>query len=138
MRCPRRPGQFFVRFNRSSLRYPAPLNIDQPMAYKKHLTVLMQLNIITTISKTGKKPTAIQPSLTLANTQGDAETSFRSLIFLFKKFNVHVLFLQFQRIDEGGQLAKACREELSDEVYLERLVRVILLLLINLGTHPIC
>ena len=38
---------------------------------------------------------------------------------------VHVLFLQFQRIDEGGQLAKACREELSDEVYLERLVRVI-------------
>jgi len=29
----------------------------------------------------------------------------------------------FQRIDEGGQLAKACREELCDEVYLERLVR---------------
>ena len=75
--------------------------------------------------KTGKKPTAIQLSLTLASTQGDAETSFRSLTFLLKKFNVHVLFLQFQRIDEGGQLAKACREELSDEVYLERLVRVI-------------
>ena len=125
MRCPRRPGQFFVRFNRNSLRYHAPLNIDQPMAYKKHLTVLMKLNIIIAISKTGKKPTAIQLSLTLANTQGDAETSFRSLIFLFRKFNVHVLFLQFQRIDEGGQLAKACREELSDEVYLERLVRII-------------
>ena len=30
--------------------------------------------------------------------------------------------IKFQRIDEGGQLAKACREELCDEVYLERLV----------------
>jgi len=29
----------------------------------------------------------------------------------------------YQRIDEGGQLAKACREELADEIYLERLVR---------------
>ena len=124
MRCPRRPGQFFVCFNRSSLRYHAPLNIDQTMAYKKHLTVLMQFNIMTTISKTGKKPTAIQPSLTLANTQGDAETSFRSYIISLCGINVSQFQrnYSFQRIDEGGQLAKACREELCDEVYLERLV----------------
>jgi len=29
----------------------------------------------------------------------------------------------FQRIDDSGQLTKACKEELCDEVYLERLVR---------------